>query len=142
MAVGRERWDRAKKPSHMEAMPLQLRQTCRRQLDGRMVRRVERAQTYSNRTEGMPRDRTISGSVAPRPAATFTKAPIAANMAQASNIHKDCMRHHSTNRKPILYTLGIVIPFLRSSAPHETNHPVSRDQPGGPAGAQHHHEPP
>lgn len=120
MAVGKVRWASAKKPSHMDVMPLRLRQTCRRQLDGRIVRRVERAQKYSSRTEGMPRNRTISGSVAPRSEATFTKAPIMANMAQASNIHKDCMRHQRLGYEPEADTIHFGHPRSLPAEPRPT----------------------
>src|SRR5690606_10931510 len=81
----------ASKPIHMEPTPDTLRAICRRQLVGRTARRVNKAQKYSSRTDGMPRNSTICARLACWSDASFTQAPMAANMGLARSIHNDCI---------------------------------------------------
>jgi hypothetical protein len=92
MAVDSGRCEMAKKPSHMEIMPATLRHRCSFQLVGIRLRCVRRVQMNSSTTDGMPRKSTTWASEAPRSEATFTQAPMPANMILASSIHRDCMR--------------------------------------------------
>ena len=68
-----------------------MRHTCRRQFGVMTGWRLTRAQNSSSRTEGRPRNTMIEARDAPCSEASFTHAPMTADMTEASNIQRACM---------------------------------------------------
>lgn len=97
----------------MAVMPDRFRQICNFQSGGRKLRPEEIAHASKSKTEGTPRNRTICESDAPKSAATLMQAPITANMAQASNIHNDCIKHPTPIIQRRYYTFPTIFWFDR-----------------------------
>src|SRR5690625_7483325 len=95
--VGNSNANKAKKLRHMSEIPKTLRHICKLQLMGIRLLLFRRVHKKRMSTEGKPRKKIICARFASKSEAYFTLAPMSANIAQATSIHRDCMQQNPDN---------------------------------------------
>src|SRR5690625_6394914 len=83
----------------MAEMPNKLRRICKPQLRGTKLSLFSLVHANKIKTDGRPRKKIICAKLASKSAENFTLAPMSANIAQVTSIHRDCMQQKSSYSK-------------------------------------------